>query len=74
MYTIQINMSTAQTGPVEVGVFDLSLIPVLWQNIEPEKLEEAMHRIESTVDEQITQLQSRVDEQKKPQNNQETKE
>jgi hypothetical protein len=67
-------MSTAQSGPVEVGVFDLSRIPVIWQSIPPEKLEEAVNRIESSVDEQMEQLQNRVDKQKDSKNNQETQE
>ena len=66
-------MPLTQSGPVELGVFDLSRLPVLWSTIDPEKIEQAVTTIESHVDEQVQQLQSRVDKQKHAQNNIEEK-
>jgi hypothetical protein len=66
-------MSLTQSGPIEIGVFDFSRLPIFWNNIDPEKIEQAVTTIESHVDEQVQQLQSRVDQQKDVQNNIEEK-
>lgn len=48
--------STPRPATVELGVFDLSRLPVQWANVDPEKLQAAVEMIESSVPEQVEQL------------------
>jgi hypothetical protein len=52
-------MAEEQLGPVEVGVFDISRLPVMWGNIDPAAAEQAVSAIESSVEEQVKQLESK---------------
>jgi hypothetical protein len=52
-------MTEQQTSAIEVGVFDLSRLPVMWSNIDPAKAESAVATIEQSVDQQVKQLESK---------------
>jgi hypothetical protein len=49
-------MNFAQTGPVELGAFDLSRIPGL-ASVDPEKIQQAVSTIEESVEQQVAQLE-----------------
>lgn len=47
---------TPRPVAVELGVFDLSRLPIQWGNVDPEKLQSAVETIEASVPEQLEQL------------------
>jgi hypothetical protein len=49
-------MSEQQIGKVEVGVFDMSRLPVRWDHIDAQVIEQAVSVLDSSVDEQVQQL------------------
>jgi hypothetical protein len=47
----------AQFGSkIEVGVFDMLRLPVRWDKLETEKVQQTMSAIEASLDEQVQQL------------------
>ncbi len=48
------------TPAIEVGVFDMARLPVMWNNVEPDKLQAAVEVIDGTVEEQVQQLKERA--------------
>jgi 3-hydroxyacyl-CoA dehydrogenase len=57
-------MTEQQVGPIEVGVFDLSRLPVMWGDVDPDKAEQAVATIEASVEEQVKQLESKQKKQR----------
>ena len=49
----------AIVGRVEFGKFDLNRLPVLWQNVEPEKIQKAVRAFERTQEQQVKELERR---------------
>ena len=56
---------TPRPARVEVGVFDLSRLPIQWSNVDPEKLQAAVETIESSVPQQVEQLKQEQKKQSK---------
>jgi predicted ATP-grasp superfamily ATP-dependent carboligase len=56
---------TPRPAAVELGVFDLSRLPIQWSNVDPEKLQTAVETIESSVPEQVEQLKQEQKKQSK---------
>jgi hypothetical protein len=50
------SISGCATCKVEVGVFDFSRLPIRWDHVELEKVQQAVHVIEESLEEQVEQL------------------
>lgn len=44
-------------APIEVGVFDLSRLPVVWGSVDPAKVERAVQAISASIPDQVAELQ-----------------
>ena len=50
---------TALEGQIEFGKFDLNRLPVLWKNVEPDKVTKTMRALERTKSQQVKELNCR---------------